>query len=117
MPSRWTTWTLAIGISVAAVLASCGDDDGDASATTGAAHSLYTHCGVVSTTYEDQLWLAEPPLADDNGNPPSGWDENTTEGTFVVLDVDTAEFRAASGVVARFARAPKGTRDPNEGCE
>ena len=117
MQSGGTPWTLAIALSIAIALSACGDDDGGTSATAGVAHSLYTHCGVVSTTFESQLWLADPPMADESGNPPSGWDENTTEGTFVLLDAETAEFRAKTGPVATFTRAPNGALDPNEGCE
>lgn len=41
-------------------------------------HVVYTHCGVVGTTVDGVLWLAEPPLP----GPPTGWDENETTGDF-----------------------------------
>ncbi|MFA6299270.1 MAG: hypothetical protein WCS84_16915 [Nocardioides sp.] len=74
-----------------------------------------SHCGVVSVTVDGQLWLADPPLGDHN--PPPGWDENETSGSWVVLGPDRAEFRGDQGQRASFRRAAPGTPDPNTGCE
>jgi hypothetical protein len=79
------------------------------------AHRVYSHCGVVGTVVDGVLWLADPPLGD--GNPPPGWDENDTAGSFMQLSDDRAEFRTANGRVARFRRAPQGAGDPNVGCD
>lgn len=81
----------------------------------GVPHRLLTHCGVASTTVAGVLWLAHPPLGDHNA--PPGWDENETTGTFTRLSDTEAEFRATTGAVARFRRAPTGAPDPNRGCE
>ena len=83
----------------------------------GVRHRLYAHCGVVSTTMDGVLWLAEPVLRDEGQNPPPGWDENSTEGWFHEISADAARFTADTGATAAFRRAPAGTPDPNEGCE
>lgn len=83
----------------------------------GVPHLLHTHCGVQSTTVDGQLWLADPPISDGSDNPLPGWGPNDTDGTFVRLTGTEAEFRASTGPVARFRRAPAGTADPGAGCE
>lgn len=100
-----------------ATLAGCGSSSsGDGTASASEAHALYTHCGVVSTEFDGRLWLADPPLVDDAGNPPAGWDENTTQGTFTVHADGSAVF-SSGDLHARFVRAPEGARDPLDGCE
>jgi len=79
--------------------------------------TLYTHCGVWSTTVDGQLWLADPPLHDGSHNPLPGWDRNDTSGTWRDLRDGRAEFRADSGEVAHFVAAQPGEKDPNVGCE
>lgn len=83
--------------------------------TPGRSHRVASHCGVVSTTVDGVLWLADPVLGDHN--PPPGWDENETSGTFVARDDTEAEFTTDSGQVARFRRAADGTGDPSRRCE
>jgi hypothetical protein len=80
----------------------------------GLRHTVDSHCGVVSTTVDGVLWLADPPLGDNN--PPAGWDENDTPGVFAVQDAGDAVFTADTGVTAHFVKAPPGTSDPG-GCE
>lgn len=80
--------------------------------TGGIAHLLRTHCGVMSTKVAGVLWLADPPLHDDSGNPPPGWDNPGATGIFVQLSDTEAEFRADSGMSAHFRRAPAGAKDP-----
>jgi hypothetical protein len=76
-----------------------------------------SHCGVLSVTVDgQQLWLADPPLGDDSGNPPAGWDENETMGYFVETG-PRGEFHGDRGQRATFRRAPAGANDPNAGCE
>lgn len=77
--------------------------------------TVTSHCGVVSVTVDGQLWLADPPLGDHN--PPPGWDENETSGSWVLLGPDRAEFRGDQGQRASFLRADPGIPDPNAGCE
>lgn len=83
----------------------------------GARHSLYSHCGILSTTFDGALWLADPPLRDDSGNPPPGWDENETVGLFIQTTATEATFKADTGVEARFTKAKVGTSDPAANCE
>lgn len=80
-------------------------------------HTLYTHCGVLSTMVDGRLWLATPPLGDDSGNPPEGWDENETSGWFEETSLTTATFTSDSGQVAKFRLAGPGESDPSAGCE
>lgn len=77
--------------------------------------AISSHCGVNSTWFNGELWLATPPLGDHN--PPPGWDENETTGTFEVTGPGRAEFRSDNGPVARFRLAEPGAPDPNAGCE
>jgi heat shock protein HslJ len=74
-----------------------------------------SHCGVLSVWIDDELWLANPPLGDHN--PPPGWDENETPGTFVVTAPRRAEFHGDGGQKALFRLADPGVADPNAGCE
>lgn len=78
---------------------------------------LYTHCGVWSIVVDGRLWLADPPLHDGSHNPPDGWDENTTNGTWSETAIDHAVFRSDLGKTAQFVAAAPGQQDPNEGCE
>lgn len=50
-------------------------------------------------------------------NPLAEWDDNANDGDFVILDEDSAEFRADSGPRVRFVKASPGAPDPNEGCK
>lgn len=83
----------------------------------GVRHVLYTHCGVVSTTVDGVLWMAEPRLGDDSGNPPPGWSENETPGTFRQTGESSAVFTADTGVRATFTKADPGTSDPGANCD
>lgn len=86
-----------------------------ASSAGGTRRTVATHCGVVSTTVEGTLWLADPPLGDHN--PPTGWNENEQAGVFAVRDQKEALFTADTGVQARFVKARAGAPDPGVGCE
>lgn len=79
--------------------------------------TIRTHCGVASAFVRGALWLADPPLGDDSGNPPPGWDENETAGSYVTESDGRILFTADSGVQARFKKAPPGTADSIAGCE
>lgn len=74
-----------------------------------------SHCGVLGVRVADRLWLADPALGDHN--PPPGWDENRTPGSFVQTGEETAEFHGDEGQHATFRLAPPGSEDPNAGCE
>ena len=78
---------------------------------------LYTHCGVISHVVDGMLWLADPPLHDGSYNPPDGWDENTTLGTWNETGSGRAVFRSDSGKTAKFVAARPEQQDPNRGCE
>ena len=74
---------------------------------------LYTHCGVLAARIDGREWDADPPLLDDVGaNPPPGWGNPFDRGTMVLLASDVAEFRSASGKVARFRPRPPGGHGP-----
>jgi hypothetical protein len=86
-----------------------------ATVASGTPHEVSTHCGVMSTIFEGDLWIAEPPLGDHN--PPPGWDENRQQGTLTPAGPDKMRFDGGEGRVATFRRAAEGEPDPNEGCE
>lgn len=77
--------------------------------------SVHSHCGVVSVQVRGVLWLADPPLGDQN--PPPGWDENQTPGYLVLTGPRAATFYGDGDQTAHFRRAPAGTPDPGAGCE
>jgi hypothetical protein len=108
---------IATAVMLLAGCSGVGDEALDVSQQTGTRHTLYTHCGVVSTTFDGVLWLADPPLRDESGNPPAGWDENETPGLFVPLTQNKAVFKADSGVEATFKRATAGAADPGRNCD
>ena len=87
---------------------------GTAGGTGGVRIDVPSHCGVLSVTVDGVLWLADPALGDHN--PPPGWDENQTSGSFVVMGT-RAEFRGDGGQQAMFRRALAGTPDPLASCE
>jgi hypothetical protein len=108
---------VATAVMLLPACSGAGGEKLDVSQQTGTRHTVYTHCGVVSTIVDGVLWLADPPLGDDSGNAPDGWDENETAGTFVRLTESTAVFKADSGVEATFERAAAGAADPADNCE
>lgn len=78
-------------------------------------HELYTHCGILGTSFAGQGWVADPPLTDEGGvNPPSGWGNPFEEGTIELLSADEAEFRGESGMVAKFRLWAPGDPVPPE---
>ena len=117
-----------IVVPVALFLAACGASSGAdqralpgaptaTSQAAGLRHVVYSHCGVVSTTVDGVLWLADPPLGDDSHNPPPGWDDNDTPGMFVRTSSTDARFTADTGVEAHFVKAKPGQSDPAANCE
>lgn len=76
---------------------------------------MSTHCGVVSTVVDGDLWIADPPLGDHN--PPPGWGENATLGYFILSTRRRAIFRGEGGQTALFRKAEPGESDPGAGCE
>ena len=73
-----------------------------------------SHCGVLSVTVAGRLWIADPALGDHN--PPPGWDENRTPGSFVQTGKAAAEFHGDQGQYAAFRLAAPGTPDPGADC-
>lgn len=102
------------GVVAFVVAAHRGDRGG--SAQQGQPFTLRTHCGVVSATIKNELWLATPPLTDGSGNPPAGWGNPSDTGTLRFLSSTEAEFESKSGQVAHFVRAKLGEKDPAAGC-
>ncbi len=77
--------------------------------------AISSHCGVRSAWVKGDLWLASPPLG--GHNPPPGWDENETVGSFVITADGRATFYGDGGQKARFRLATPGSADPNDGCK
>ncbi len=108
---------LLIGLAVPLALGGCasaGDLPGIANATaagvsvkvgSSSAYSLYTHCGVLSATFNGQTFYAEPTLSDGQGNPPRGWGNPYDAGWLTVTSETTVDFQDASGHFAHFAVA------------
>jgi hypothetical protein len=70
---------------------------------------LSTHCGIETFDFDGSIWLADPPLNDGQGNPPPGWGNPGTAGTFTLSAADRAEFRGSGRKMAQFRRAPADT--------
>jgi hypothetical protein len=78
---------------------------------------LYSHCGVLGARIDGREWDADPPLFDEVGaNPPPGWENPFDQGEMMLLARDVAEFRSASGEMARFRPRPTGEPGP-EPCK
>jgi hypothetical protein len=122
MPSRTSTLSWVLVASLAA-LSACGSaDDGGrpgspsgSPGSTGERISVRSHCGVLGVTVAGRVWLAHPTLGDHN--PPAGWDENQTPGSFVRTSETSATFTTDTGLKADFRLAKADTADPNDGCE
>ena len=83
--------------------------------TSGIRVSVPSQCGVRGVWVDGELWLAAPPLG--GHNPPPGWDENATVGSFVRTAQRRGVFHGDGGQQAVFHLAEAGTADPNAGCE
>ena len=114
----WPALLLGVFVWASAALASCGPSEVDRSApaTLGEdyAYNLNTHCGVREAVFDrGRRWLANPPLDDGHGNPPTGWGNPTTRGTMVLMREDLAVFTSWSGQVVEFVPWPSGVeREP-----
>lgn len=87
----------------------------DSRAPDGIDVAISSHCGVRSAEVKGDLWLASPPLG--GHNPPPGWGENETTGSFVIMADGRGMFYGDGGQKARFRLAEPGSADPNDGCE
>lgn len=74
-------------------------------------HTLYTHCGINSTSFDGREWVADPELEDSHGNPPRGWANPTAVGTIELKDQDTAVFTSRDGEQTATFR-PRTSQDP-----
>jgi hypothetical protein len=63
---------------------------------------LYTHCGIRGLDLDGRWFAADPPLVEEGGNPPPGWDNPTQRGTVSLLTHDTAVFRDDAGHEVRL---------------
>lgn len=72
------------------------------------AHTLYTHCGILSISANGHTYYAQPPLSDGQGNPPPGWNNPFDTGTLAMIDAHTMWFSDAVGHVATFTDTPAG---------
>ena len=115
----WSATALAVAfLGLAGVsLAACGgspsnasDPDGNVAVAVGqaTAYRLYTHCGVLSASINNQTFYADPPLSDGSGNPPKGWGNPYDDGTMTLKSATSAEFRDDAGHSAHFTTTPRG---------
>lgn len=125
------TWTLIASLAALSACGSASDNTpigadptpshsatpSETSEVAGGRISLRTHCGILGVTVAGRVWLAHPSVGDDSGNPPAGWGENETLGSFVQTNATSATFTADNGRTATFRLAKAGTADPNQGCE
>jgi hypothetical protein len=74
-------------------------------------HVLYTHCGILGTQFAGRDWVAEPVLADGNGNPPAGWGNPWQPGVLRLTSEDHAEFESRDGELGAAFR-PRSPADP-----
>ena len=107
----WPAILLGAAVWVSVALVSCGPPEANHSvpSTLGKeyAYELNTHCGVRAAVFDQgRWWLANPPLDDGHGNPPTGWGNPTTEGTMVLMREDLAVFTSRSGQVVEFVPWP-----------
>jgi hypothetical protein len=91
-----------------------GSMPSSSSPVAGSQVAIHTHCGVLSVIIDGDLWLADPPLGDHN--PPAGWGENQTLGSFNKKGSGRAVFVGVGGQRAEFRRAPAGATDPGAEC-
>jgi hypothetical protein len=76
-------------------------------------HQLYTHCGVVWTQFQGQVWYADPPQVDAAGNPPAGFGDPVDNGTMRRISAHQAEYVSSSGKVVAFSDTePPGASPP-----
>jgi hypothetical protein len=66
-------------------------------------YSVNPHCGIRNAQIDGTLWRADPPLVDENGNPPDWW-SGSTVGELRIIDTNTAVFRNDDGHQAVFVR-------------
>ena len=75
------------------------------------AYSLYTHCGVRWAYFDGRYWEANPPLDDDNGNPPPNWGNPYDNGTMALVSEDLARYTIGVGQTAEFKPLPVEVQD------
>ncbi|MGH3525504.1 MAG: hypothetical protein ACRDU4_22415, partial [Mycobacterium sp.] len=71
--------------------------------------SLYTHCGINETRIGSTYYVADTPLSDGNGNPPSGWGNPYQVGTITLPSPSVAIFRDNHGHTVTFHARPGAT--------
>jgi hypothetical protein len=70
-------------------------------------YKLDTHCAIVSTYFNGNLWKANPILTNQNGNVPNDWIPADATGTMTLVTEDRAVFNADSGRVIEWIPWPK----------
>lgn len=76
-------------------------------------HRLANKCPVLTTVFDSQLWVSDPPLPVGPSGGSAGWrNERNLPGTFTLLSSDLAEFRNFVGKTAGLRRS---TETP-QGC-
>ncbi|KAF5990711.1 hypothetical protein [Streptomyces sp. WAC00263] len=113
-----TIFALALAVAVLAGCTKAGEDTKPVRATPsgGATPSvrtipfdLYTHCGIDEARIGSTYFEADPPLSDDSGNPPEGWDNPIQHGTMTLKSATEAVFTDDAGHEVKFRARPGAT--------
>jgi hypothetical protein len=75
----------------------------------GVPYSLYTHGGICEARVGDTYYLAEDPIDDGHGNPPSGWGNPFQDGRMTFPAEGVAIFEDDLGHLVRFHARPGAT--------
>jgi hypothetical protein len=75
----------------------------------GMPYSLYTHCGIYEARVGDTYYLADEPIEDGQGNPPSDWGNPFQAGWMTFPASGVAVFQDDLGHLVRFHARPAAT--------
>ncbi|QUW85503.1 hypothetical protein SMIR_41250 (plasmid) [Streptomyces mirabilis] len=70
---------------------------------------LYTHCGIDEARIGSTYFEADPPLSDNSGNPPEGWDNPIQHGTMTLKSKTETVFTDNAGHEVKFRARPGAT--------
>ena len=98
-----TTGVVLIGTG----LAGCGGSG--STSPTASPFSLYTHCGINEIRLGSHYYVAQKPLTDGQGNPPTGWDDPYQQGTITLTSASTAVFQDSRNHHVTFRLRPGAT--------
>jgi hypothetical protein len=73
---------------------------------------LHTHCGVLGIEIAGVWFAADPPLVEEGGHPPPGWDDPDQHGTLTLTSPDEAVFTDDAGHEVRLRSTGEPVRPP-----